>query len=175
MNEKELEIILSNHLKNKAKLKELIFKKEKYEKNLENMETKEEIISSMQLSSVNIKSIHNTNNNTAYSPTESAVMNYEKEINEHNFEKQEMKLEIALYNQKILEEKRRIERVENWLGALNNIEKFIIEQFYMYCNKRWDYVIDAFVDNFRDIRSKEQLKRIKRNALKNILDIVNGK
>lgn len=175
MNEKELELILSNHLKNKARLKELIFKKENYEKILNNNETKEEIISSMQLSSVNIRSIPNTTTNLTYSPTESVVMNYEKKIDEHDLEKQELLLEIVIYNQKIIEEKNKIERVENWLAALNKIEKFIIEQFYMYCNKRWDYVIDAFVDNFRDVRSKEQLKRIKRNALKNILEIINYK
>ena len=82
--------------------------------------------------------------------------------------------DIRMYERKIDEVEREVKRVESWLKGLDNIETFVIEQFYMYSKQRWDYVIDAFVDTFRDKRSKKQLQRIRDTAMEKLIRITNS-
>lgn len=82
--------------------------------------------------------------------------------------------DIRMYENKIKQKEAEIERVENLLDGLDNVERFVLEQFYMYQRQRWDYVIDEFLEKYRDQRSKEQLKRIKKNAINKILSVLNA-
>lgn len=176
--EKDIENILQEHLVNVSKLRECEIKIKNL-KDLKKLNRKKLIISdteaieAMQLNSALANGISSKTNKIS-NVTEKTALTYKSQMvhtNKLDFVKIENDINHYANIKNVLELK--IKRIETILASLNNIEKFVIEQFYMYCDKRWDYVKDAFVDKYRDIKSTEQLRRYKKTAMDKMLEVIN--
>lgn len=176
--DKDVEIMLENHLKNISKKKEArrkikdledikAYNRKQYKMN------EADAIESMQLGSTLSGNISSKTNKVS-SAVEKTALTY-KSNQEYTNNIDFIKIEGDIQHYKEIEKNvsAQIEQVEDLLNALNNVEKFVIEQFYMYCDKRWDYVKDAFIDEYQDTKSAEQLRRYKKTAMRKMLEVIN--
>lgn len=174
----DLEIMLRNHLKNEAKLTEIKLKQEEYEERLQYagtvyQESKDEAIEGMQLPAQVISDIPKSNTNKISDTTYNTVVGYNKETNYINKEDRvylESKIEQCKKERGNLD--KAIVRVNNMLQQLSNEEEFIIKSYYMKKSK-WDYVANAYFEEFQKPKSINQLLNIRDNAITSMLDILN--
>lgn len=173
----ELETMLRNHLKNEAKLTEMMLKKEEYEELLNYAGTvyectKEDVIENMQLSGKGYDTV-NCHTNKISDTVHTTTVNYYKEKRHVNREDRDF-LEKRI--KECEEEKERLDkaivRVKNLLVALKEEEKLVVETYYMG-RAKWDYVEEAYVDRFKVHKTIKQLQTYRNNALKSMLEILN--
>lgn len=173
----DVETMLKDHLKNQAKLTEIQFKKEEYEKRLEYAgtvyeETENEIIENMQLAGRAYDSIH-SNTNKISDKVLNTVMNYHREERHINKEdRQFLQTKLEELNRLKDELDKKIVRVENMINQLSAEEKFVIKIYYMEKSK-WDYVSQQYCMEFQKPKSINQLLNIRDTAIKSMLDVLN--
>ena len=154
----DVEIMLKNHLKNQAKLTEVILKKEQYETTLNyagtvyEEDTPEEIIENMQLRGHAYDEIHSVTNKIS-DKVANTVINYHKEERSINKADRQYLERRILELQKLKDElDKKIVRVENMMTPLSAEEKFIIKTYYMEKSK-WDYVSQQYCAEFQKPKS----------------------
>ena len=173
----DLETMLKNHLKNKAKKIEMQLKREEYEERLNYAgtvykDTEEEIIENMQLAGHGYDTIH-SNTNKISDKTANTAMMYKKEQTYINKEDRDYLKNRICECEK--EEKRLdkiIKRVENLLEQLSKEESFIIKSYYFEKSK-WDYVSQQYCTEFQKPKSINQLLITRDRAIESILEILN--
>jgi len=175
----ELESLLREHQKNEAKLTEVKLKKEESEEELKYasevfIESKEDTIEGMQLTSAVISETPISRTNIISDKTVNTAINYPKELY-----KNKNKRDLTILDNKIkrytVEEERLnkvVVRVKNLLQPLNEKQRFIIKEFYI--NKlNWNQVSNEFKENFNELSIK-QLQNIRDKALQIMLEIINS-
>lgn len=173
----EVETMLSNYLKNEAKLTEIMLKKEEYQERLQYagtvyQETKKEVIENMQLAGKGYDTV-NSHTNKVSDTVYSTAVNYHKE------EKHINKEDRAYLEKKILEcesEEKRLNkiivRVKNMLEQLTIEEKFVVTTYYMR-RAKWDYVEKEYFNEFEIHKSIKQLQFYRDKALDSMLEVLN--
>lgn len=173
----ELEVMLRNHLKNEAKLTEILLKKEEYQELLNYAgtvyeSTQEEAIKNMQLSGKGYDSVNSHTNKTSDTVGNTAI-NYHKEerhINKEDREYLEKKIEECDEEKKKLDKV--IVRVKNLLEQLKEEERFVVVAYYMK-RAKWDYVEKVYFNEFEIHKTIRQLQAYRDNALNNMLEVLN--
>ena len=173
----EIENMLKEHLKNKAKLTEIQLKKEEYEERLEYAgtvyeDTQEEIIQNMQLGTQGYDSIHSNTNKISDKVSNTAIQykREEQHINKENRAYLENKiLELSKLKDEL---DKKIVRVNNMMNPLSSEQKFVIKTYYMEKSK-WDYVSQQYCVEFQKPKSINQLLNIRDMAIENMLDTIN--
>lgn len=173
----DIEKMLKEHLKNEAKLTEIILKKEEYLERLNFIGTifedkQKEIIENMQLARQDYDILYSKTNKIT-DKTANTAINYENEqkyINKENREFLEKKIKECESEEKILN--KIVVRVKNLLNQLTKEQKFIITEYYLE-NSKWDYVSDQYFAEYQKPKSINQLLNIRDKAIQSMLDILN--
>lgn len=173
----DLEELLKNHLLNVAKLNEVTSKIKDLEdiKKLHNKTYKSsynDVISSMQLNSALGGGIGGKTNKVS-SKTEKVALTYKSNAKYTNkIDKIALERDLNRYRALEIEFTAKVKKVNNLLSVLNNKERFVIEQFYMYCNKSWEYVSEMFAGKYKSAIGERQLRRYKDTGMNKMLEVL---
>lgn len=175
----KLENLLREYSKNEAKLTEVKLKKEECEEELKYasevfIESKEDTIEGMQLTSATISETPISRTNKISDKTINTVINYPKELYKNKNKRDLATLENKIKKYTVEEEKlnKIVVRVKNLLQPLNEKQKFIIKEFYIH-KSNWNQVSSEFKENFNELSIK-QLQNIRDKALEIMLEIINS-
>lgn len=175
---RDIEEMLKLYLKSKAQLKTIEDKIEKNEIQIkfngtELKENENEVISTMALGRSNSYEIPSGKTNKIMKTTENIALSYrDNEKYTNKSDSFHLKVENEEYRKKAIPLKELVNSVDIMLDSLNNEQKLIIKSYYMY-EQKWNYVYLIYIEKYKIPKTINQLKNIRDDALKNMLEVIN--